>query len=564
MMREFTIYKSSGSHADIFAAAGLANLLAPVTAVIIENRGTSFAVMTDRDLAGDDFRNLDGTPGYKYLRTKVNKPLPDGVREADVLDYGIEEARFQRYAGAQKARRLDPGAKADIDADAPLEDWRLYQALNALQGHDCTNKAAAAILKSGPEAWKRNLRNALEALSLGRVPALNWKLNLVQLFTPEAAKGYARLKPDSTNRNDSTKNRWAQPFLEWLKFRGYFSVAAPFFVGPDVRIFCPIPHCIDYRFLRHAVGELRKAQISGSARSAPKLDCLTVLKFAELLIRHSPEYLSDSTIPPVKLVSGLTVAHYQSMGHSKAVTAIEQLAVPDWFSITGADDANRWLDILDEHQKVIRSLHDERSDEIGLLLSYRRFLQMPGPRALEALIGFVADYGLLLMREREKGRLLKQFSIKHLKDIAMDQPNYMEILENPGFKAIAAAIRSSTVSAQARKRLGANDYRDIRYDLLPELRRKAKLPGVEPLLETVSDFVASYNAESARRFETGKATGIGRVTTEELECFVALLTSHKPSTVGAMLCAYASCREPREPEPEAEPETIETMEIKDA
>jgi hypothetical protein len=490
-----------------------------------------------------------------YLRTKGGAALPAGVGEEDVLDYGNEKARFDRYREAQKARRAGLTSTTDIDADAPHEDWRLYQALNALQGDDGTNKAAEAILKEGPEGWKKILREALEKLSRGEVIALKWPLNLVQLFNPQAAKGYARLKPDSTDRNDATKNQWGEPFMEWLKYRGYFRVACPFFLGSkgeNVRLLCPLPERIERKFLNTVVGELRRSPIFGSA---PKLDCLAVLKFAEILITRSREFQGD-WLPPSQLVSGLMIAHYQSMGQSKAVTSIERLALPNWFPISNSAEADLWFDILDEHQKVVRSLKDDRSDEIGLLIGYRRFLEMRGKKSVDALISFLGDYGVFLMRERErdKTRKLKQFVTDHVRSIVMQQLEYQDILENPGFKAIAAAIRNATVSAQVRKRLQAADYRDIRYDLLPELRRKRMLPDSASFVEAISDFVASYNAESARRYEMGKRTGTWRVSTEELQSFVGLLSKHKAPAIGALLCAYASCREPREAEAEETPE----------
>jgi hypothetical protein len=100
------------------------------------------------------------------------------------------------------------------------------------------------------------------------------------------------------------------------------------------------------------------------------------------------------------------------------------------------------------------------------------------------------------------------------------------------------------------------DYREIRYDLLPEFRRKRTLPGVAPFLEAVSDFITKHNAESARRLEQGKTTGIKRVTSEDMEAFTLLLLDQKDAAVfGAMLCAFATCRVPKgvdqsEPDPE--------------
>src|SRR5207248_2997785 len=99
-----------------------------------------------------------------------------------------------------------------------------------------------------------------------------------------------------------------------------------------------------------------------------------------------------------------------------------------------------------------------------------------------------------------------------------------------------------------------------RYDILPELRRKRMLPGKQAFLETVSDFIATYNSESARRLELGKRSGIKRITTEELLGFTELFDGQKDGALlGAMLCAYATCREVQEPEVvEADLDEVET------
>ena len=140
-------------------------------------------------------------------------------------------------------------------------------------------------------------------------------------------------------------------------------------------------------------------------------------------------------------------------------------------------------------------------------------------------------------------------------------PQLSPIIADPGFEAIARAVRRATVQAQFLKANGANDVREIRYDLLPELQRARRLGDREAFIQVVADFVARYNAENARRREMKKQAP-ANVRTEEFARFVRLVDEYGAGVVGALLCAYGTCVEPRdetgEPEAPAEEETAGT------
>jgi hypothetical protein len=538
-MPEFRFVKRTRTHADVLAAVGLADLVSGT----IEETPEAFHVtgVIPEDLGHD--------AGYLYLQPKSADSIPNCLSGSEVLDYQQEREKAKRYQLA-KAQAREAGAEIAeaIAASAPRDDWRLYQVLNTLQGDGGTNRVVEVIAKQSAGAWKRILREALEALAKGEVPKAPFDLDLVQLFSPHSAKGYARLKPDSTRRTDKTKDAWSEPFVEWLRYRGYFRSACPYFLGPNrehVRLLCPVPRHIGIRAYDAVVKELRKAPVGGSA---PRIDCLGTLRLAELLIRKSPEF-QTGFLAPAALVSGLFIVQYQSMGNARAVTSMEQLALPDWFPLTSEADARLWLDTLDEHARIVGSLKDSNSDEMGMLIEYRRFLERRGDKAKMQLLIFMELYGIFLLRKRGQNQWRhRQFLVTHLEGILKNEPTYLDILKNPGFRAIAFGLRSATVSAQSRKR-NKRDYRDIRYDILPELRRKRTLPGKSAFLEAVADFVASYNAESARRLELGKDSGIKRITTDELQAFMELFDGQKDAAlIGAMLCAYATCRDVYEPE----------------
>jgi len=313
-------------------------------------------------------------------------------------------------------------------------------------------------------------------------------------------------------------------------------------------VLCPVPRAIGFRMLRAVAAELRGAPIYGSA---PKIDCLGILAIAQLLIAKSPEFQQEP-VEPTQLVSGVSIVHYQSMGKQpsqKAVTSIEELALPDWFGLRSPADAELWIEILGEHFAILRRLEDKNSDELGMLQQYRKYLEQRGPSATPQLLTFMESYGIFVLRKRAQNQWRhRQFLVSHVEAILNHQVVYCEILDDPGFKAIAGALRSATVSAQVLKR-NKQDHRDIRYDVLPELRRKKTLPTAGPFLEALSDFVATYNVESAKRLESNKRSGTKRITAEELQSFISLLDAQKDaSVIGAMLCAYATCREVQETE----------------
>jgi len=547
----FVLPRITGTHGDVFAAVGLADLLSDASdaPVRIRETGSSFAVTANaRD-------GIPQRPGYPFLKTNEKVKVPKDV--TDFVDYKAEKAKADRrkkLTQGKSRKSLGPEIEELLKQDEPLPNWRLLQVLNTLQGDETSNRIHALIQSMTPSDFSQQVKAGLESLRSFEPSGLDWPASSVQLFSPNAAKGYSRLKPDSTERNDKTKEQWTDPFVEWLRYRGYFAVACPFFDGPkaeNVRLLCPIPADISVGALKEVCGALRQAGVFGGP---PKLDSLATLKLAELLITRSQEYASANPIAglfllrkrPSEVISGISVTQYQSLGSAKAVSSIATLALPGWLVINSRDDALAFLSILEEHQRVVRSLEDKHSDEIGLLIHYRRFLELRGEDSIRTLIDFMAAYGALIIRARGQGRKVTQFSTQNFGRLVMQNAQRLaDVLNDTGFQAVAAAIRSATVSAQAQKAMNRSDYREIRYDLLPELRRKSSLPGNAPLVQAISEFISKYNFENARRWELNKSAP-RNVTTEEFSSLVTLIDTHHAATVGPMLCAYGSCRVSRD------------------
>lgn len=306
----FLVPSSTGTHGDVLVAGGLADLLGSILdagVVRIREDEIGFVVSVP---GGVNLERLPQHPGYPFLKVKPAVAVPRGA--VDVVDYQNEKAKADRRklarsaAGKRRRGRVEPEIDQAIQEDAPREDWPLLQVFNSLQGDETSNRIHAAIVGRTPNTWHSEMARSLNAFRDGASSGLDWKATTVQLFTPTAAKGYSRLKPDSTDRNDKSKDRWADPLVEWLRYRGYFRVACPFFRGSDVRLLCPVPRDISIRALELLSRELRRGGVPGGP---PKLDALAVLRMAELLVRHSEEYHDADTEPwPGLSLAGKTPA----------------------------------------------------------------------------------------------------------------------------------------------------------------------------------------------------------------------------------------------------------------
>lgn len=568
-LRTFQVPKLTGTHADVFAAVGLADLLSGLDngeAITLQDGPTGITVTLPHPVDTDELRRLPADAGYQFLQANEKVRVPPEVGSA-YADYKSLKAKADEYRKAYQALQTKgqrtPEALQAVQQLRPGPEWRLWQVLNTLQGDDAANAVLVAILRQSREQAAERLVAELTAAHQGQASGSPLPVSSVQLFSPHAAKGYGRLKPDSTSRNDKTKEQWADPFWEWMKARGYWHAAFPHFQGSKgehIRLLCPAPADIPIGAYKGLVRELRQSQVFGTG---PKLDALAVLELAYLLIEHSQDFPAPdkASIPgllvrrrrPSELIGGMMITHYQSLGSAKAISAMATLALPGWFPVNTREDADDWRAIIDEHRRILRGLDENHSDEIGLLVQYRRFLEQRGEPALMALLDFVGQYGAFWMRvfggaERRRPRWFTETLLRRIVEGMAEQ--MVAILDDPGFRAVATAVRRATVNAQAQKAMGQRQIREIRYDLLPELRRKRSLPKPDEFMEAVAEFISLYNVENARRREMSLRAP-GNVTTDEFVSFTRLVETHGQGLVGALLCAFGSCREPRESGPDA-------------
>jgi hypothetical protein len=552
---QFRILKKTGTHADVFTAVGLADLIQSLFTDPVELRDEAgfFLVVLPAALP-ETLERLPRSARYPWLRAKaVGETARNGM---DVVDMSREFERVKRWfenqQKARKQKKADPELLTMIQQDTPIQRWRILAPMmkTKLKAIDTWNRVAEAIVDTTDEEFMTQVSDGLNAIAANIPSRATWGASSNGLFCPSQIKGFNEIKPRGTSRGSMS----VDTFEEWLRYQGYWRCANVVSDADNIRVYVPIPMRITSRALARLSLELEKQPLLGCG---PKSDVLATIALARLLIQHSNEYHPNDTEPfpgltlgggdtPADLVSALYITHYaKTSRQAYGVKSISVLSLPDWFPIRNSGDAEDWLAVLEEHQGIIRGLYEDRSDEIGLLVAYRRFLERRGKSALWALLEFMESYGPLVMRANSRTRLMRRFTDQYFRRVLMGTSTDMvDIVNDLGFEAVARAVRQATVTSQNRRARGKEVWREVRYQLLHDLHRLRKVPG-SGFVECVMEFISRYNYENARHREVVKdiRAAPANVSDEELKAFLALVDVHGTAVIGALLAAYGSCKE---------------------
>jgi hypothetical protein len=392
-------------------------------------------------------------------------------------------------------------------------------------------------------------------------------VTLLQVVNPASGKGGNNPKANGIGMGN-LDGFW---LTEYLKFVGFFTIAAPLLVqgGKDRKTYVLHPIRVELSSLRAVMRDFRE---SFRSSTAVKLDILAVLHFTQTLVTAIQQALqaNERTDPLLALANqqpkitdigrGFDNAFYKDMGSAYATMNLATINLPGWLApIITSDDAAHSLKALEEHIKVIRSIAlpkgEEGSEELELLRRYRDFVS---GHDTEMFFDFAARYGDYYLGKRYRNHWAAQFTTEGITTLmaqAKEREKLSPILENQGFQAIAAAIRRATVIAQFQAaREGGYPY-EVRYGLGQQLLRAAAYP--EEFMAALSEFLQSYNAENARiaeRIAKGSLKNTGRnrramVQTEHIKEIVRLVDTYESSElICKMLVAYGYARDPYTPE----------------
>ena len=520
-------------------------------------------------------------PFVRWILTAKNGPAPGGV---ELFDYEAERTRNSRYYDRLKTMRqqginlqkLSSDERNALQQQEPHVDWQVAAVINQMSAITAHNKAVlrwASCKAAYPE-----LVTIIWAMTNGRPDALSQAMDLwqamakrhgldqapllaaTQVVNPEQGKGANRAKADALSIGGQ-ESFW---LLEYFKYLGLYHGALPRTVkGRNDRktyVLIPAREGIATNWFRDIFRDFQKEFWSNSSI---KMDIMAALHYTSLILKHWEGAKNSSGIrrKPSDYVEGFSVTSYKDLGSAVAVINVATIGLPDWIPWPEtAEHAQQLQQTLREHLQIVNSLDEKKSEEERLLRSYREFMTSRDP-TLRAFFAFTSGYASHTMRKLSKRQYVRRLSMTNVEDMvttndAIRPKKLRLIIETPGFKHIATAIRQATVSQQFYKSERNDTTYDIRYGLADELLRHSR-DGRE-FLRALSDFLTDYSKENARVMERAKGKPYRKrisISTEDIAQLTDLIDSYDSQTIASMLIAFGYARDQRVEEPDAPTES---------
>lgn len=571
----YYVDKRTGTFADVFLAYGLATLLDSVLSHFVEGDrwvrirdvGPYYAIELSHPLREEWVDKAPFQTLAPYIQTGQADPkVLAGLPVSMIVGYQREWDRFRQYtqipSNVRESMPPEDLAKAKPHSQFPIFAWvgeRRMQALGSYNGlilrwrelapHFAETLRHILMLCATPEgdveavetAWRKRMKE------LGADNQS--KATLLQLFNPSQGKGQNEPKASRLEMGN-VKSFW---LLEYLKAVGMYHCAVPRVVkiggkfSGDYKVYALAP--VNMRLSANDA-VLAAFQDALWNDTAVKMDILAALRYMRCFLEWCEAARDQDLLAelfghgPEDFVAGMYVTYYKDLGQASAVMNLSFIELPRWMQVQSPEDVTTYKEVIEEHENIIRNIDEERGG-YDLLVYYRDFLS--GGK-WDAFFDFTAAYSQFLIRELERERYwVKPFTTHNLEVLIMKSNEPLTpILESPGFRNIAEAIRRSTIIPQYRGR-SESEY-DIRYGLGQELKRKALYN--DEFIAALGEFMQSYNAENARVYEkTGKQYRKNILTTD-VEDIVRLVDKYGATTVGNLLIAFGYAREPKEEEEE--------------
>lgn len=553
-MSIYTIHKKTGTYSELLETYGLANLLhkifdavnLPDTEIVITDREYCFEVSTNVDITDEMLtKKLKYFPPFKYIKQKQDSDVskcPDYYdyptqstwkkEQQGLLNAAYKKEKEERIREIERINRIYETEKPrDIEYDVYsqiAEDSNNFPSFDKLYRNFHNNQEIFCDIIKEILSYYQNKSHNTASLTFKKY--ITEKVTALQIFNPTQGKGLNSKKANDV-KGVNFASRW---ITETMKISGALSdmVCQLVKVGArsfDLKIFVP-----EYKQLNFAkkfvlIPKLKKY---AKGNTPIKIDVLYILLLTKLLIENT-EY-SGRRRKIKDIVSGLHSVYQKSLGRKRAVVNIGFIQIPNFIEIGSKEDVQEWTEFLDNQMIIIGGMKEERDATPGLMM-YRNFIS---GSSIDEFFKFSYWYAEYLMSQLSKQNKPKTFTINTLNKlyISMDKQeiNLKSIIENDGFKAVAEAIRKSTVSLQYTSK-ERRKY-EIRYGVAQALQTKSKTKA--DLAEYIGDFISLYNAETSRKAEKDNRAFRKNVREDKLSLFYELLDYYPSKLVGALLASY--------------------------
>jgi hypothetical protein len=559
MYKEFFVQKQSGTYAETLEAYGLANLLNEILQrsqisdrkIIIEDKGLYYLVHSNKEISDEMINGLEYFQVVKFLINKPETPIPQGISKTDCYNYPAQKAEQDWYKAEYDRIEKNKGLNAEKKKTAKQElakqklsefgkkidaEYDVYRELikNPYTSFTKLHENFYHNQDNFPELLKEILCNYTNITPKeSKLKFADDKPTSQQLFNPNQGKGLNKSKANNASMGN-LKSSWIS---ETMKISGGLSMMSVQYVkvgsGYDLKIYVP-----EFKEIQLSKGKELIKEFKRYLKSASpiKLDILNILDLIIKFIEYTPEYNKGKVKNTIK---GFHSVYQKDLGQNKAVANIAFINTPDFIAYSTKQEGREWMDILKSQRSIISGI-EELGDSIQGLQHYRNFLGSTGQTAFEYFSNFSYWYASYLIQALDKEKYyVKPFQIETLdkfySNMNSKELNLTEIIENEGFKAVAQAIRKSTVNLQYTPKESRKF--DIRYGLAQQLQNKSK--SKENLATFIGEFIGTYNAETARNAEkNGGKSFRANVKDEELIQFYALLDNNPSRLVGALLSSY--------------------------
>jgi len=552
MYYTFKVKKTTGTYSDSLEAFGLANLIndiqsraeLPHAKLLIEDKGLYYEVTSKPEIQLDQIQELSYFPLFQYVIRNTSETFDENYfdypkqRDLKKERQELTQKAYKEFAGKdklellkQKLKEIERIYSEEKIISPQLDVYSQVITPNNFVGFDKLYRN----ISSNKEFFSEIVQAILDNYS-GRKVKLDTKalkgfddnVTALQIYNPTAGKGQNNVKASSASTGQIRLN-WIS---ETMKISGALTnmLCQLVKVGNsyDMKVVVPDFKKAEYNKQKQITLAFKK-NIKGN--TPLKVDIMNLLIVNKQLIECTDEY---SNFKAKNILTGLHSTYQKDLGKNKAVVNIAKLQTPDFIEYDTADEAKDWVEFLKEQINIIGSI-EELGDAAQGLIAYRTFLTSSHFPSWEKFIFWYAEH---IMSNFSKSKFALPFKVtslnKFFNNTTMSDFKISEIISNEGFQKVAYAIRKSTVTLQYTPK----DQRkfEIRYGLAQNLQNKSK--SASDLAEFIGEFIATFNAETARYAEKTGTVLRANIRDNELNQFYELLDKYPSKVIGALLASY--------------------------